>query len=476
MFVILQFPFGDLRGFVDAGNRLQNPTWPEPSPRQYMRSMGEVKRRIGLNNWIGETRFCAADNAIKFSGNKSDFALSDDINFRLCFRRFFFDGQLAGKFEIGIQINFLKNKRTLNGNELANVLKKLFAHPVRVAGQNDGRSLPLINAGLCLAALYCVSSSADFIDENFKSDFRLVKVGSPLLFVELGKDERVTHRSMTAVAGLDETKARLSHMWLDKAKISEKEVRCWILRNPGKESSYLRELRISLLRLNASRSGLEALVYGLLNKIAVPNPRGEASDRLQKYLNKNAERCMKVPNEFKDSDLLNIAYQSEYCITASSVMVLLDTLKDEIDVRKQVFDKAKNMFNAIAELGQQNLIKAEIFMGDKYEAGQVGAQGPGAHAQNMNFNQVLSKNVNEVDLSKLVGELERLRAELVVKAKTPEHFAEIGSIASAEMEAQKGDGDKAVETLSKAGKWSLGVAEKIGLGLATAVIKTALGL
>jgi hypothetical protein len=86
------------------------------------------------------------------------------------------------------------------------------------------------------------------------------------------------------------------------------------------------------------------------------------------------------------------------------------------------------------------------------------------------------ENGNAVDLPKLAGELERLRTELAPSAKTSEHFAEIGAIASAEMEAQKGNGEKAVEALSKTGKWSLGVAEKIGVGLATAVIKTSLGL
>ena len=49
-------------------------------------------------------------------------------------------------------------------------------------------------------------------------------------------------------------------------------------------------------------------------------------------------------------------------------------------------------------------------------------------------------------------------------------------VASAEIEAQKGDGPQTLSALAKAGKWALNVAEKIGIGVASAAIKTACGL
>jgi hypothetical protein len=478
MFLILQFPFGDLRGFAESNRRLQNPTWPEPSNWQYVHSVGGIKQRNrpGLLNWIGETKFCSADNAIKFSGEKADFELGNGINFRVSFRRFFFDGRVSGKFEIGLRVNFTGSSVNLNADGFAGLLKKLFLHPVRIPGQNDGRSVSLINAGRFLAALYCVSSSTRLSAEESLDNERLIRAGSPLLFIETSVHEKISHRQALRVAGLDVSKVRLSHLWLNKAKICTRDVRCWIMHDVDEQSDYARELRIALLRLNASRVGLQAVVDGLLKKLAVPGLRTEASQRLQHYLNRVAEQCLKIPDEFKESNVLQIAYQSERVITASSVIVLMKMLRDEIDVRGQVVSKMEKLLGAVVELGQQNCEKVEIVMGDKYVAKQVGAQGPNAQAHNMTFNQILLENGNAVDLPKLAGELERLRTELAPSAKTSEHFAEIGAIASAEMEAQKGNGEKAVEALSKTGKWSLGVAEKIGVGLATAVIKTSLGL
>ncbi|MET0267450.1 MAG: hypothetical protein ABW202_17775, partial [Duganella sp.] len=138
MFLILQFPFGDLRSFSEPNRRLPDPTWPEPSKWQYVHSIGGIQQRNrpGLLNWIGETKFCSAENAIKFSGNKADFLLGDGINFRVNFRRFFFDGQVSGKFEIGLRINYSEIAPSLTDRDFENLLKKLFNHPVRISGQN----------------------------------------------------------------------------------------------------------------------------------------------------------------------------------------------------------------------------------------------------------------------------------------------------------------------------------------------------
>ncbi|UCG54858.1 MAG: hypothetical protein JSV32_01170 [Dehalococcoidia bacterium] len=118
----------------------------------------------------------------------------------------------------------------------------------------------------------------------------------------------------------------------------------------------------------------------------------------------------------------------------------------------------------------------EVTMGDKYEAGQVGAQGPYAHAHDMTFNQIWNQTKDNIDLPTLAKELNTLRDEMQKSAKDAEDYAEIGAIASAEIEAQKGDGPKALSVLARAGKWTLSVAEKIGVGVATAAIKAACGL
>lgn len=238
-----------------------------------------------------------------------------------------------------------------------------------------------------------------------------------------------------------------------------------------------RALRISLLRLNASREGLNVFVRSLTNDLIAPKPHGEASQKLQFYISKIVPRCFKVPHQFNDSDLLQIAHQTENASLPGERHIILDKLKFEIDIRRQTLENASRNLKKREQLMQgENPIYQEIIMGDKYESGQVGAQGPHAHAHDMTFNQVWSQAKHEIDLLVLAKELNALRSEMQKTAKDAEDFAEIGIIANAEIEAQNSAGAKTLSVLSKAGNWTLKVAEKIGVGVATAAIKTAYGI
>jgi len=123
-----------------------------------------------------------------------------------------------------------------------------------------------------------------------------------------------------------------------------------------------------------------------------------------------------------------------------------------------------------------SIMGGEQTMGDKYIAGQVGAQGPGAHAHDMTFNQLWNRSGQSIDLQVLATELTTLRRHLRQEAVEPEHDVAIGAVANAEVAAKEGDGPKTLEWLGKAGKWSLDNATKIGVGIATSALKTALGL
>lgn len=115
--------------------------------------------------------------------------------------------------------------------------------------------------------------------------------------------------------------------------------------------------------------------------------------------------------------------------------------------------------------------------GDIYHIpGQAGAIGPGAHAHDMTFNQLWNQSSHSMDLQALATELAMLRQHLRRVAVEPNHDVAIGAVAEAEMAAKAGNGPKVLEWLSKAGQWVLDNAEKIGVGVATAALKTAFGL
>jgi hypothetical protein len=118
----------------------------------------------------------------------------------------------------------------------------------------------------------------------------------------------------------------------------------------------------------------------------------------------------------------------------------------------------------------------EVHVGDNYNIGQAGAVGPGAHAHDMSFEQTWNGVAASIDLTSLSAELERLRHASKGEAKTADHDASVGHIALAEGAAKRKDGPGTLAHLAKAGKWSLGIAEKIGVPIAAAAIKAGLGL
>ena len=158
----------------------------------------------------------------------------------------------------------------------------------------------------------------------------------------------------------------------------------------------------------------------------------------------------------------------------------ISTYSDEKLV--DLYGMQPDMYQNFYRMSEKNIIQINQFfqgettMGDKYEAGQVGAQGANAHAHDMTFNQIWHQNRGEIDLNALNDDLIKLRSAMQTEASSAEHYSELGAIANAEIEAKKGNEVKTFEALSKVGKWSLNIAEKIGVGVATAAIKTSLGI
>ncbi len=190
------------------------------------------------------------------------------------------------------------------------------------------------------------------------------------------------------------------------------------------------------------------------------------------------------------SDLVPAVYQRRL-ITPKDVERSVALLEDQIERFEEDFieldreGKAESYAHQLAlaasPVGQysdsvRSTIVQEITMGDRYTAGQVGAQGPGAHAHDMTFNQIWAQSQDRIDLGALAGDLASLRGHLRNEASAPEHDSAIGAVANAEIAAKAGDGPGALAWLAKAGQWAFDNASKIGVGVATAALKAALGV
>ena len=116
-------------------------------------------------------------------------------------------------------------------------------------------------------------------------------------------------------------------------------------------------------------------------------------------------------------------------------------------------------------------------MGDTYNvSGQTGVVGPHGHAHDMTFNQLWSESGSKIDIKQLASELTQLRSALTKEASEPEHYVALGEVAAAEKAATANDGPTALQHLKKAGAWVWDIGTKVGIGVATAAAKTALGI
>lgn len=100
MFVVAQLPVSDLRGLV-AGEmgRLKKPAWGSPAPdAPFMRGFGPISTRNASSlGMAGEHFFADFDRAATFRSRLSGLP----VELKPWFRRFYFDGQVSGRFEFG---------------------------------------------------------------------------------------------------------------------------------------------------------------------------------------------------------------------------------------------------------------------------------------------------------------------------------------------------------------------------------------
>ena len=129
----------------------------------------------------------------------------------------------------------------------------------------------------------------------------------------------------------------------------------------------------------------------------------------------------------------------------------------------------------------RNALPKEVHMhtGDKYEIGTAHVV-VGSHATTGNIEahgDINQSQPTTIDFSSLARELAdlRLRLRASTDVADPQADIDIGKIASAEAAAKKGDTNGIRNNLKGVGEWVLDVATKIGVGLAIAALKDAIG-
>jgi hypothetical protein len=168
--------------------------------------------------------------------------------------------------------------------------------------------------------------------------------------------------------------------------------------------------------------------------------------------------------------------------TANEMVEPLREKNNKLLSRVSEIQPRLEVFSAVSKLNADRQLRGDTVMGDKYEGGkyevgQAVVVGEHAHVHDATFN--LTQLASNIDAKKLAEELNQLRTTMqkdAASGATAEQQAEIGNVASAEIEAKKGNTRGAIECLKKAGKWTFETATKIGISVVADLIKKQTGL
>jgi len=139
----------------------------------------------------------------------------------------------------------------------------------------------------------------------------------------------------------------------------------------------------------------------------------------------------------------------------------------------------KGMYQQLTSDFQSLLKELPNMSNDTYHiiGGNQGVVGRKGGATNfLQLSDESQHNRADIDLHALIYGLQELRTAMRQEANTPDHDVSIGEVAAAQTAAAAGNGSKVIEHLKNAGKWAFDVSTKIGISVATAAIKTALGV
>jgi hypothetical protein len=161
---------------------------------------------------------------------------------------------------------------------------------------------------------------------------------------------------------------------------------------------------------------------------------------------------------------------------------LLDFLLD-LRAKHPDLDRTDEAVTAISEAEVDAAVEHKVYnqctvvegaaVRDVYQAGQAGAMGPGAKAENINFIQILRDAIGSASLLDLAKELEALRGSMLAEAKTAEQDEAVAAVANAEDAAKKGDAKGVMTYLAAGGKWVGEMVGKVGSEVLAKVIEKA---
>jgi hypothetical protein len=348
MLVTLQFPFADLRPFVDATtHRLLTPDWPTPrSGVDFVRLLGQVAERPfgGVKEWPGEHIFCNAARAIRFT---STFSKTTTRGSRYgAARSFYCDGDGLARIEVGVEF---RGKQPLTLNELLATIHDVAALPVAVGRAGQLVKTELFGAGQALAKLMLHATTSRKAGAEFQPSAWWLVACQSMMMIEYDADReplpalpeyrKLTHPKIVSTA-------------LDYGRMSMfgRSVGVWLFGfRSATNAQDTQRLKIHIRRLHAQREVVKEVLRAIhTERISITRTTKEdgpevPSNRLQRFLSETISRMERQEySGMPQSELLQAAEEIQDSVTEgelTAIRLRLQPLRRSVLTAVEKFSK-----------------------------------------------------------------------------------------------------------------------------------------
>lgn len=472
MFVSIYFPVFDMRGyFLIRSTRTKRPTWPAPDllSTPFQRNLGAIKDRPlgGVRGWAAECTICEVGRSVAFTTSRWR---RDNLPMCAAFKRFYADGEGGAQFSIGVSVPLNECRtRKDQGQAISAILS------AELRSRHLPGAVALREGGHLIANLFAGGTTKG---NRLGDATSLVHHGRPLILLQglqsdgiAGESTQVSQCSANGEAfAMRDLSRKLSTLlpgpaiMLDAAPAG---------RHAGRTA-----------RIIVARLYLELFVFerceALLTSPTLEQMDAYGRDQLRARVALSAARltgCC-APGITRGTDLYD---QLGDAFAKAHRPGRIDELGNAL----RIIGASPNLTRAVVCTAERtDIINADettAVLGGNYVTnntynnfGQAGAFGENAQATD--FTQAWAVQAANVDLPTLAIELTRLQAALRAEATTGAELATVTAIVHAKEAAEAGNGPSVLDHLAQAGKWALSVAEKIGVGLVVALIKSRAGL
>lgn len=196
MFGVIQFPVADFRPLLrNQRGRLLVPDWSNPNlDTGFIRGFGKISRRNGLGlGTMGEHSFADVNNAVRIRPiiYKQKGACSSFI-IRPWFRRFYFDGQISGRFDFGFLFeadhwdDCLNSDGSIDSSEIASAMLEIKTEVHCLDGSKTPCEIGSCSEALGHAYIVSTTGNSNLIEYPVLETYeKFVFLGDPVIHIRI---------------------------------------------------------------------------------------------------------------------------------------------------------------------------------------------------------------------------------------------------------------------------------------------------